>query len=112
MSKQLVLILTEPTEGQEDEYNDFYENQHIDDVLRTSMLETGQRFKLVAQAGEECPLSYLALYEVEAESGAEVLANLNASRPEREMSNALNLRTGRVWVFEEAGPKHHEATGD
>ncbi len=104
--KHLVLILTEPTEGQEDEYNDYYENLHLKEVLDTTGLRTAQRFKLADQAGEACPLPYLAVYETEAEDAAEVLRDLNETRPQRQQSQALNKRTGRVWVFEEIGPLH------
>ncbi len=107
MSKQhLVLILTEPTEGNEDEFNDYYENLHLDEVLETTNLNSAQRFKLVGQAGEDCPLPYLAVYETEADSAEEVISNLNETRSQRQQSDALNRRTGRVWVFEATGPKH------
>ena len=109
MSKQhLVLILTEPTEGNEEAYNDYYENLHLKEVLQTTDLATAQRFKLAAQAGEECPLPYLAVYETEAESAEDVIRNLNETRPARQQSDTLNRRTGRVWVFEAIGPKHVE----
>lgn len=109
MSKQfLVLILTEPTTGQENEYNDYYENLHLEEVLATTDLQTAQRFRLADQAGEACPLPYLALYETEADHPSEVIANLNETRPQRQQSDALNRRTGRVWVFEAIGPRHSE----
>ncbi len=108
--RHLVLILTEPTEGREDEFNDYYENLHLKEVLATTELATAQRFRLAAQAGEDCPLPYLAVYETEAESAEAVIENLNATRSERQQSGALNRRTGRVWVFEEIGPKHGAET--
>jgi len=109
MAKQhLVLILTEPTQGKEDEYNDYYNNLHLGEVLDTTSLQTAQRFKLVEQAGEGCPLPYLAVYETEADNAAEVLQNLNETRSQRQQSDALNLRSGRVWVFEAISPKHEK----
>ncbi len=104
--KHLVLILTEPTEGNEAQFNDYYENLHLEEVLQTTQLNSAQRFKLADQAGEPCPLPYLAVYETEAESAADVLKDLNDTRSLREQSSALNKRTGRVWVFEAIGPKH------
>lgn len=106
MKKHLVLILTEPTAGQEDEFNDYYENIHLDEVLATTQLETAQRYRLVEQAGEPCPLPYLAVYETEAETAAEVLKDLNDTRAQRQQSASLNKRTGRIWIFEELGPPH------
>ncbi|MEM9622622.1 MAG: hypothetical protein AAF993_13300 [Pseudomonadota bacterium] len=104
--KHLVLILTEPTEGREAEFNDYYENLHLREVLDTTHLQSAQRFKLVDEAGEGCPLPYLAVYETEADDARDVIRNLNESRPQRQQSDALNRRTGRVWVFEEIGPRH------
>ena len=104
--KYQVLILTEPTEGNEDAYNNYYEHTHLEEVLATTGLLNAQRFRLVANAGETAPLPYLALYEAEADSPESVLEDLNARRKEREQSHTLNKRTGRIWVFEEIGPKH------
>ena len=103
--KHLVLILTEPTPGNEDEFNDYYDNLHLKEVLATTNLTSAQRFRLAGEAGEPCPLPYLAVYETEADSAADVIDNLNSTRPQRQQSDALNRRTGRVWVFEEIGPK-------
>ena len=105
-NRYLVRVLTEPTEGNEDRFNDYYENIHLDEVIATTGWSSAQRFKLVDEAGEGCPLPYLATYEVEADSAEDVIARLNMTRPERRQSDALNKRSGRVWVFEQAGPRH------
>ncbi len=110
--KHLVVVLTEPTEGREAEYNDYYEHQHLDDVLATTDWTSAQRFKLSDQQGMQCPLPYLALYEVEADDATEVLKTLNATRGERVQSAALNKRTAGVWVFSPTGPKHERAAGE
>lgn len=104
--KHLVVVLTEPTEGREAEYNDYYEQLHLDEVLATTDMHSAQRFKLAAEQGRPCPLPYLAVYEVEADDASSVLANLNASREQRIQSDALNRKTAGVWVFSEIGPKH------
>ena len=104
--KHLVLILSEPVEGREDEFNDYYENLHLREVLETTQLKTAQRFKLVEQTGGACPLPYLALYETEADDPAGILRDIAETRRKRQQSDALNRRTARVWVFEEIGPKH------
>ena len=105
-NRYLVVVLTEPTEGKEAEFNDYYENTHLDEVITSAGYDSAQRFKLVNEVGEPCPLPYLAVYEAEGESGDEVLQRLNDSRSERQQSDALNKRTGRAWVFEETGDKH------
>lgn len=104
--KHMVLVLAEPTEGKEDEFNDYYENVHLEEVLETAGWKSAQRFKLGGQAGKECPLPYLAVYEAEGEDAASILQELADTRPQRRQSDALNMGTARMWVFEEIGPKH------
>jgi hypothetical protein len=104
--KHLVVVLTEPTAGREAEYNDYYEQLHLDEVLATTDWRSAQRFKLTAEQGMACPLPYLAVYEVEADDASSVLTNLNASRSQRVQGEALNRNTAGVWVFSEIGPKH------
>ena len=106
MTKHLILVLTEPRDDKENEFNDYYEYTHLDEVLETTGWQTAQRFKLVDEAGEPCPLPYLAAYTVDAEDSEEILRRLNETRPQRQQSDALNKRTGRAWVFKEIGPEH------
>jgi len=107
--RHLVVVLTEPTAGREQEYNEYYENLHLDEVLATTGWISAQRFKLTDQQGMPCPLPYLAVYEVEADDPHSVLEGLNATRPQRVQSDALNRKTAGAWVFSEIGPRH---TGD
>jgi len=104
--KHLVVVLTEPTEGREEEFNQYYENLHLDEVLATTDWQSAQRFALVDQQGMQCPLPYLAVYEVDAEDAKTVLENLNVTRSQRVQSDALNRKTAGVWVFKATGPKH------
>jgi hypothetical protein len=104
--KHLVIVLTEPVEGREAEFNDYYENLHLEEVLATTGWTSAQRFKLSDQQGMACPLPYLAVYEVEADDPKSVLAGLNATRPQRVQSDALNRKTPGAWVFSEIGPRH------
>jgi hypothetical protein len=106
MKTYQVLVLTEPTTGKEDEFNDYYENRHLDEVLATTGWKSAQRFRLAAEAGEASPLPYLAVYEAEAEDADALLSVLNATRGQRQQSDALNRRSGRIWVFEATGPRH------
>jgi len=106
MAKHLIMVLTEPRGEQENAFNDYYEYTHLDEVLETTGWQTAQRFKLVDEAGEPCPLPYLAVYSVDTDDSEEILRTLNETRPQREQSDTLNMRTGRAWVFKEIGPEH------
>jgi hypothetical protein len=104
--KHLIAVLAESTPGKEDEFDDYYENLHLDEVLTTTGWDTAQRFMLADQAGQECPHRHLALYEVEADSADDIVKTLNETRPQRQQSAALNRKTAALWVFSEAGPVH------
>ena len=104
--KHLVLVLTEPTDGMEDTFNDYYENTHLDEVIASAGYKSAQRYRLAGGVGEESPLPYLAVYEAEGESAQAVIDDLNNSRDKRQQSRSLNKKTGRIWVFEEIGPRH------
>ncbi len=106
LKNHLVLVLTEPAEGREAEFNDYYENTHLDEVLNSAGYDTAQRFQLVDGVGEPCPLPYLAVYKARAENAEVAIAMLNDSRDRRQQSKSLNKKTGRIWGFEEIGPKH------
>ncbi|MBQ75730.1 MAG: hypothetical protein CMQ20_12015 [Gammaproteobacteria bacterium] len=104
--KNIVLVLTEPTEGKQDEFDDYYENLHLDEVLSTTGWDTAKRFELVDEVGGKCPLKHLALYEVETDDPADIIPTLNRTRSERQQSGALNKLTASVWVFSETGSLH------
>ena len=46
MPKYTFMVLTNPVEGQEDIYNDWYNNRHLADVLKVPVFVSAQRFKL------------------------------------------------------------------
>ena len=106
--KHMVVVLTEPNEGREDEFNDYYENLHLDEVLQSTGWKSAQRFKLVDEQGQACPLPYLALYEVDVDDSRAVLETLNSTRKQRVQSDSLNKRSAGVWVFVETGPQHEK----
>ncbi len=104
--KHMIVVLTEPTAGNEAEFDDYYENLHLDEVLSSTGWKSAQRFKLVDEQGRTCPLPYLALYEAEADNSKEILETLTATRSQRQQSKSINKRTAGVWVFAETGPQH------
>ena len=104
--KNLIIVLTEPAEGKQDEYDDYYENLHLDEVLKSTGWDTAKRYKLTDEAGGKCPLKNLALYEVESDDPGNIIPTLNRTRPDRVQSDALNRKTASVWVFSENGGLH------
>lgn len=67
MARHLFLVFTTPRPGQDDAYNSWYDDQHLDDVLRSKGFVAAQRFRVAPQFGAPEILPYLAIYEIEAD---------------------------------------------
>lgn len=95
MSTHRLIVFTEPKLGQEAEYNRWYNEVHLKEVLETEGFVAAQRFELApSQIGdppESTPARYLAIYEIEAESLEVALEKLTASSGTMNMSEALEL---------------------
>ncbi len=101
-----ILIFLSPQEGKEDEFHEWYEHTHLDDVLRTTeTFTTAQRFGVVHQVGMEQPNSHLAIYDCMAESAEAAMADLNARRGDRDMTGPLDATNVAMWVVEPLSPQ-------
>jgi hypothetical protein len=64
------VVYSNPAPGREDEYNDWYSNQHLKDLRAIPGVVAARRFKLAGtqiRAGAP-PHQYLAIYEIEADN--------------------------------------------
>lgn len=72
-TKTLFIALTNPLPGKEKEYNDWYTNTHLGEVVKVEGFVSARRYKLAQAQMAQSPISeqpykYLAIYELE--SGA------------------------------------------
>ena len=104
MAKYTFVVLSNPASGKEAEYNRWYNEQHIPDVLQARGFVCAQRFRLADnQMGGDTnkPYKYLALYEIETDDLQGALHDL-ASRvntPDMVMSDAIDLKSVGAFVF-------------
>jgi len=103
--KYTFVVLTNPTAGNEAEYNRWYDEQHIPDVLKASGFVRAQRFKLadaqMAPDGDKTH-RYLALYEIETDDVAASLKDLasRAGTADMIMSDAIDVKGASDRIFE------------
>ena len=99
MAEHVLVVYTNPVPGKEDEYNDWYNNVHLGEVLRTPGMIGARRFKLVegAGSGDEPQHGYLAIYELESENVKATLKQM-LGMP-MNLSDAIDTRHAfmRVW---------------
>jgi len=108
--KYTFVVLTNPTPGKDAEFNRWYNEQHIPDVLNAAGFVAAQRFKLAeTQMAPKLDQThqYLALYEIETDDLAGSLKDL-ASRggtPDMIMSDAIDLKAANARIFEPVAEK-------
>ena len=79
MARHKLLVITNPVEGREDEYNDWYSNRHLDDVIAMPGYTAAERFTITHLMGEGVPGPYAAIYEMETEDAMAAFESLGAA---------------------------------
>jgi hypothetical protein len=116
--RSLQFAYSNPKPGREDEYNDWYTNEHLPDVVSIPGYVAGQRFQLSSYQRPHLPPSrhrYMAIYEIDGD-----LNDIFAAREEALKAGVTETRsdsvnpdyvgyTGYIWV--PMGPRltHDEA---
>jgi hypothetical protein len=108
--KVLLLVFSNCADpSKEDEFNEWYTNVHVPDVLQTPGAVSAQRYRNVRPGkGTRALPKYLALYEIESEDPEQVFSRMRADDAKRE-------EQGRMWgakyaewkflgLFEPIGP--------
>jgi len=88
MAKGILLVSTNPASPeQEDEYNDWYNNVHLKEVLTVDGFVSARRFKTVNDDGGS---QYVAIYEIDGDPQLAMKA-LGESTGKFNMSASLQL---------------------
>jgi hypothetical protein len=98
MARYTYVVFTEPTEGREDVYNEWYDNTHLADVLSVPGFISARRFRVWGKMGA-LTWRYLALYEMETDDPKKTLKTLRAAG--LPVSDALDRTNVCAVVFEE-----------
>lgn len=94
MDNPALMVFTNPMEGQDAEYNDWYSNVHLAEVLEVPGIVAAQRWQVVVPDAVEDSLTspahrYLAVYELDGRPAADVVASLIATASTMDISPAL-----------------------
>ena len=100
MANYKMIILTQPVAGREDEYNEWYNDVHLPEVLATDGFVAAQRFKLAG--GPDAPAPYLAIYEIKSEDFAVTFKLIEQRLAEGKIgtSSALDVPSAVVAGYE------------
>jgi len=109
MGSYRLVVLTNPTTpDREDEYNNWYTNQHLGDVVAIPGIVSAQRFKVHSGiSGPKSVHDYLAIYEIETNDLDKVLTELKTrpGTPAMPMTDALDSAGSSATIFEVITPR-------
>ena len=105
MPRYRFIVLGNAVAGREDEFNEWYDKQHLPDILAIPGFAQAQRFRLAepsAQVGPAGPYRYLAIYEIETDDVGAVIAGLKDPSG-RVGSDTVDRGRTVTWMYEELG---------
>lgn len=92
MTDAYLLVFSSPADGRDDDYNAWYDDVHLPEVLSIDGIVSAERFehaRVGTAAGDET--RYLAIYGVEGDPAAAIEAlNTRVATGEIQMSDALD----------------------
>lgn len=103
--RYLFLVFSNPVAGKESEYNVWYSGQHVSDLLRVPGVVAARRLKfspVQLTPTDAAPARYLAVYEIETDMPADVLADILArtGTADMVMSDAIDMASVSTMMFE------------
>jgi len=102
MARYNIIVLSNPVSGREAEFDTWYTNTHILDLLKVPGFKTAQRFRVMDALSNGARQSYVAQYEVETD-------NINATMgvvqsrlgtPQMPMTEAFDMTSAAFLVVE------------
>ena len=92
------MVRSNPVEGKEDEFNRWYSDVHLPEVLQIDGFQTAQRFRLTKQQMQTQSHTYLAIYNINSKDVSGTLENLRNMRS-LTMSDTLDLTTLQISIY-------------
>lgn len=98
--KYFMIAQTTPVEGREKEFNDWYDNVHLAEVLELPGFEAAQRYEV---ASGKAPFAYYAVYTVEADDTKEIWQR--AAALAKSMTTSEDLHESGAFILRPIGEK-------
>lgn len=106
MPTHTMMVLSNPVPGREDEFNRWYDERHVPDVLSVPGFVAAQRFRLSdpQPRPEQQNYAYAAVYDIETDNLKKTLDALAAAAKTMAMTDAMQ-RPALQSVFTAVGPR-------
>jgi hypothetical protein len=100
-----LVIMSNPVPDREDDYNDWYQNIHLGQLMTLPGFKSAQRFRRVRSLVEGDTHPYLAVYELETDDIDSVLDGLRTAAANKRLTMSDTLDTSNIHavVYEKFG---------
>ena len=99
--KTYYTVYSNPMPGREAEFNDWYTNVHLAEVLQIDGFVSAQRFQLAEpQVVNDQPYRYLAMYEIESDGIEQTIRNMMAAAGGLQMSDAMDTSNVHIAIVQ------------
>lgn len=99
MERYSFVVLTNAVEGRDADFNAWYDDRHVPDILDLPGVVSAQRFVISDAERSAAPYRYLAIYEVETADLAQTVATLKAREGTEAMPVSDALKPGLLAGF-------------
>lgn len=100
-----LIVFMGPVEGKEDEFNKWYDEDHVPHALGLTGFKSGRRFRTGPDyMGRQAPAGYAALYEIEADSIEAALDIATEGTTSSYISDAVDLNGAYAIPLTPLGP--------
>ena len=101
MARFAMMVQSKAHPGQEDEYNRWYDDVHLPELLQIPGVLSGTRYSALDTGmfpGPDAP--YMAVYEIEADDAQSFLANFAKRSSEGSpVSPAMDMSSIKLWLY-------------
>lgn len=104
-----MIIMSRPVEGRDAQYNAWYQDVHLEQMLALKGFKSVQRFRHVQTLGERKSYPYAAIYEIETRDLDAVMKDLYSEAGSGRLLVDASLDRSDIYaaVYEELGPIVH-----
>lgn len=107
MEKHLLVSLSNPVEGRDADYNDWFDNHHLPELLDIPGFVAAQRFTLseTQRAAPPYPFRYMAIYEIETDDLAKTIGEIGARQKDMTKTDTSDLSRRALLVVRPLSPR-------
>lgn len=103
MAKYVMVVQSNAVQGRDDDYNNWYDTIHFQDICDIPGVKSGRRFDATPVMMGPTGQPYLSIFEIEADDPADIMAELGKRSADGTMrqTDALDQTSFAVWFYKQ-----------